>query len=131
MNRLLKRRRMRELIVMTGALCLLCLIAVRDVSAAAQPIEDFMKLKPKWNELVGSKFYLEGRVNGGTENLFGLMGCPLEFRMKEKVPKFEGRKEVIEVNAELARDERTMGPHLSASAWTKRRNSSGVLPSAE
>ncbi len=76
--------------------------------ATPQPVEEFMKLKGKWSELVGSKFFLEGRFAGSAENVFGLMHCPLEFRYKERVPKFEIRKDVLEITGELARDERSM-----------------------
>lgn len=73
----------------------------------AESIVDFVKLKSKWNDLVGAKFRLEGRVSGNTETILGLYGCSLEFRSTEKLPKLDPKKEQVEVSGELARDERT------------------------
>ncbi len=88
-------------------------------SATPQPVEEFMKLKNKWNDLVGSKFFLEGRFSGSADNVFGLMHCPLEFRVKERVPKYEPRKDVLEITGELARDERSMLIYMKVESLRK------------
>lgn len=78
-----------------------------SVFAMGESVESFVKLKSKWEELVGSKFLLQGRVSGTTDYILGLQGCSIEFRSKEKLPRFDVKKDVLEVSGELARDERT------------------------
>ncbi len=87
--------------------------------AAGESVEDFMKLKSKWDELVGSKFLLQGRVSGTTDNILGLQGCSLEFRAKEKLPRFDVKKDAIEVSGELARDERTNAIYFKLTSYKK------------
>lgn len=112
----------------TLALLMLCCGVCNTAwSATAQPVEDFMKLKPKWNSLIGSKFFLEGRFQGSAENVFGLVGCSIEFRLKERVPKFEPRKDVLEINGELAIDERSMTLFMKVESFRKIESDDRIL----
>lgn len=95
--------------------------------ATGESVEDFMKLKSKWDELVGSKFLIQGRVSGTTDTVLGLQGCGIEFRSKERLPRFDIKKDVVEVSGELARDERTNAIYFKISSLKKLENDERIF----
>ena len=87
--------------------------------ASAQPVEEFMKLKPRWDSLVGSKFLLQGRVSGVADSVLGFQGCSLVFRCTEAIPKLVPGKDVLEVSGELARDSQSGGLFFRVASFRK------------
>ncbi len=95
------------------------MFATEFAFASAQPVEEFMKLKPKWEALVGSKFLLQGRVSGVADNVLGFQGCSMVFRCTESVPKLLPGKDVLEVSGELARDSQSGGLFFRVASFRK------------
>lgn len=96
-----------------------CVFSTKLALASAQPVEDFMKLKPKWESLIGSKFLLQGRVSGVADTVFGFQGCSMVFRCSEPVPKLTPGKDVLEVSGELARDAQSGGLFFRVASFRK------------
>lgn len=109
----------RKQLIRSAFVAIIMLASTPLALASGETIEDFLKLKSKWEELIGSKFLLQGRVYATTENVLGLQGCTLEFRAKEKLPRFDVKKDVVEVAGELARDERTGAIYFKLSSFKR------------
>ncbi len=108
-----------KLHIRCALLLVITLASATLAQASGETVEDFLKLKSKWDELIGSKFLIQGRVAGTTDNVLGLQGCSLEFRAKEKLPRFDVKKDVIEVAGELARDDRTGAIYFKLASYKK------------
>lgn len=69
--------------------------------AAGQSVENFLKTKPRWPELVGSTFRIEGRLatSGGT--VLKLHRLPLLFVSEKELPELRGSDLAVEVVGRL------------------------------
>ena len=101
MRVLLPRRR-------TGIVVVLCMLIVATVSSAAvaapQSVSDFLKLKPRWEKMVGLKFLLEGRFGGSTGRILSLRKLPLGFHADADIEQRYESSDVLHVLGELQRD---------------------------
>ena len=94
-----------------AALLLACLVLLLPevASAAPQSVADFLALKPKWDQLVGSRFQLEGRVSTGAKTSLKLTNLPLFFESSNELPDLSRKQSdppiVVQVTATLARDQ--------------------------
>ncbi len=70
----------------------------------AQSVQDFLELKEKWPDLIGSSFRLEGRATITTKDYVKLKGCELTFRSSRPLPKLQGNSKVVEVSGRLAKE---------------------------
>ena len=90
------------------ALALLLVLLPGVAAAAPQSVVDFLALKPKWDQLVGSRFQLEGRVSTGAANSLKLTNLPLFFESSNELPDLSRKASapplVVEVTATLSRD---------------------------
>jgi hypothetical protein len=86
------------------ALCLLGL-ASRSSFAAGQSVENFLKTKPRWPELVGKTFRIEGRLATGAGTVLKLHKLPLLFVSEEELPELRGPNIALEVVGQLRKRE--------------------------
>lgn len=98
----LARRRVATLALL--ALFLLGL-ATRTSLAAGQSVEDFLKTKPRWPELVGKTFRIEGRLATGAGTVLKLHKLPLLFVSEEELPELRGSDLALEVVGQLRKRE--------------------------
>ncbi|MHC4878929.1 MAG: hypothetical protein ACYTGL_20960 [Planctomycetota bacterium] len=86
-----------------------CAIALVSLAGAAngapQSVQDFLKLKPRWDKMVGLKFLIEGRFGGSTGEFVNLRKLPLAFRAGERLTRRYDGDDVLHLMGELQRDE--------------------------
>ena len=86
------------------AACIFALLPAVSVQAA-QSVEDFLKIKPRWPKLIGTTFRIEGRVSVGGGTTLRLSKLPLFFISKEELPELPGPALVVEVVGRLRNTE--------------------------
>jgi hypothetical protein len=74
-------------------------------SAAGQSVEEFLKTKPRWSQLIGTTFRIEGRVATGAGTVLKLHKLPLLFVSEEELPELRGPDLVVEVVGQLRKRE--------------------------
>jgi len=74
-------------------------------SAAGRSVEEFLKTKPRWPELIGSTFRIEGRVATGAGTVLKLHKLPLLFVSEEELPELRGSDLAVEVVGKLRKRE--------------------------
>lgn len=83
-------------------LILLLSFIISPVSVdAAQSVQSFLRTKPRWNQLVGTTFRIEGRVAVGGGNILRLDKLPLFFVSDEELPELRGPDLAVEVVGRL------------------------------
>ena len=84
---------------------IILLLAVPSVTqaAGAQSLESFLELKPKWSDLVGTSFRIEGHYAFLVRDSLKMKNCDLPFKASQAI-KLAGTSRVIEVSGRLARD---------------------------
>ncbi len=89
-----------------AALVLAVLLATSPGSADAAPqsVVDFLKMKPRWEKLVGLQFLLEGRFGGSAGNILSLRKLPLGFHADQDIETRYDSSDVLHVLGELKRD---------------------------
>ncbi len=92
----------RRVCVLLGVLALL--LAPVEASAAPQSVMEFLKLKPRWDKLVGLKFQLEGRFGGSTGDILKLRKLPLGFHSDKTIEQRYDSDDVLHLYGELQRD---------------------------
>jgi hypothetical protein len=91
----------------TGLFAFLLLLAPSTVLAAgAQSMESFLELKPKWGDLVGSSFRIEGHYAFLVRDSLKMKNCDLSFKASQPI-KLPGASRVVEVSGRLAKDTNT------------------------
>ncbi len=91
----------------TGVLTLLLLLVPSAAQAAgAQSMESFLELKPKWSDLVGSSFRIEGHYAFLVRDSLKMKNCDLPFKSSQPI-KLPGASRVVEVSGRLAKDMNT------------------------
>ncbi len=73
--------------------------------AAGRSVEEFLKTKPRWSELIGSTFRIEGRVATGAGTVLKLHKLPLLFVSEEELPELRGSELAVEVVGKLRKRE--------------------------
>jgi hypothetical protein len=101
MNRLLLKRRSTRLAVLSAVLLTL---APTWADAAPQSVADFLRMKPRWEKLVGLQFLLEGRFGGSAGPILLLRKLPLGFHADEEIERRYDSDDVLHVLGELRRD---------------------------
>lgn len=85
-----------------GLLAIGFLAIVSTTSAfAAQSVQDFLRTRPRWPELVGTTFRIEGRVAVGGGKILRLNKLPLFFVSDKELPKLPGPDLAVEVVGRL------------------------------
>ncbi|MBM83560.1 MAG: hypothetical protein CMJ78_23620 [Planctomycetaceae bacterium] len=82
------------------------IVLVPSIAAAqsdAQPIQEFLKLKDKWQKLEGSAFRLEGQYRSISKNLLRFKKCDLSFWGKTDYPRLSRTSQTVEVVGRLSR----------------------------
>lgn len=74
-------------------------------SAAGRSVEEFLKTKPRWPELIGTTFRIEGRVATGAGTVLKLHKLPLLFVSEEELPELRGSDVAVEVVGTLRKRE--------------------------
>lgn len=91
----------------TSLLALFLLLVPSSVRAAgAQSMESFLELKPKWGDLVGSSFRIEGHYAFLVRDSLKMKNCDLPFKSSQPI-KLPGASRVVEVSGRLAKDMNT------------------------
>ena len=75
-------------------------------AAGAQSLESFLELKPKWTDLVGSPFRIEGHYAFLVRDSLKMKNCDLPFKASQPI-KLAGPSRVVEVTGRLAKDVNT------------------------
>ncbi len=87
------------------AISLLVLTLVPTTAdAAPQSVLDFLKMKPRWEKLVGLQFLLEGRFGGSAGKILSLRKLPLDFHSDTEIEQRYESGDVLHVLGELQRD---------------------------
>lgn len=85
------------------ALALLLLTPAALFAAGAQSMQSFLELKPKWPDLVGSTFRIEGHYAILVRDSLRMKNCDLPFKASQPI-KLVGTSRVIEVSGRLAKE---------------------------
>ena len=75
-------------------------------AAGAQSLETFLELKPKWPDLVGTSFRIEGHYAFLVRDSLKMKNCDLPFKSSQPI-KLPNASRVIEVSGRLAKDANT------------------------
>jgi len=100
-KRLWKRWPVRIAVLWT----LLLALTPARADAAPQSVADFLRMKPRWEKLVGLQFLLEGRFGGSAGPILRLRKLPLGFHADEEIERRYDSDDVLHVLGELQRDE--------------------------
>lgn len=95
--------KMARVAVSCGLLACVFALAMspQTASAQAQEIQDFVELEPKWDDLVGISFHVEGRYSIYGKDLLYFANCSMPFRSEEPLPKLTGDGRHIAVYGKL------------------------------
>ena len=85
-------------------LAVFLMISPKSADAAPQSVVDFMKMKPRWEKMVGLQFLLEGRFGGSAGNILSLRKLPLGFHSDKDIEERYESNDVLHVLGELKRD---------------------------
>lgn len=94
--------------ILSGCMLGMLLGVATGAQAAPQSVSDFLKLKPKWDQLVGLEFLLEGRFGGSTSEFLSLRHLPLAFRSSRGIDQRYESRDVLQVLGKLQRDSNGM-----------------------
>jgi hypothetical protein len=94
----LSQRKCRLAVV---AILLCSLFPVAAQAETVGSIERFLRLKPRWPELVGVNLTLEGRYASIVGNTIRFKHCEIPFRVQEPLPQFSRAGRVLEVTGQL------------------------------
>ncbi len=88
-----------------ASLTLCCCLLASSVDDAYDAISmvEFNELKPKWPQLVGADFTVEGRYSLLSNHLLRMTNCDLHFTSGREFPKFIGRSRTVKVSGKIAR----------------------------
>lgn len=86
------------------AICVLAVVSTTPAHAA-QSVQEFLRTRPRWPELLGTTFRIEGRVAVGGGKILRLDKLPMFFVSDEELPELPGPDLAVEVVGRLRKTE--------------------------